>query len=180
MTRVLGLAGGPEVGGRTATAVAGILAGAADRGAETGLLELSRTALSEVVEAIEGADAVVFGSPVYRATYSALLKGVLEGTERGKWGETRAPLQGKAAAVVLTGASGHHFLAVNDLRGVLAGFFAVQVLAPGLYLDHSGFLDRKTLTEDSAALAATHGSALVDLTITVRSSPALAALRPQV
>jgi FMN reductase len=180
MTTILGLAGGPEAGGRTSTAVAGILAGAVDRSAETELLELSQTALPEVIEAIEGVDAVVFGSPVYRATYSARLKGVLEGTERGKWGETRAPLQGKAAAIVLTGASGHHFLAVNDLRDVLAGFFAVQVLAPGLYLDHSCFLDRNTLTDDSAALAASHGSALLDLTVAVRSSPALAALRPQV
>ncbi len=180
MTTILGLAGGPEAGGRTSTAVLGILAGAADKGAKTELLELSRTALPEVVEAIEGVDAVVFGSPVYRATYSALLKGVLEGTERGMWGETRAPLQGKAAAVVLTGASGHHFLAVNDLRDALAGFFAVQVLAPGLYLDHSGYLDRSTLTDDSAALAASHGSALVDLAVAVHSSPALAALRPQV
>ena len=85
MTRILGLAGGPEAGGRTTTAVAGILAGTVDRSAETELLELSRTALPEIVEAIDGADAVVFGSPVYRATYSALLKGVLEGTERGTW-----------------------------------------------------------------------------------------------
>jgi FMN reductase len=180
MTTILGLAGGPEAGGRTTTAVGGIIAGAADRGADTVLLELSRTALPEVVEAIEGVDAVVFGSPVYRATYSALLQGVLEGTERGKRGETRAPLQGKAAAVVLTGASGHHFLAVNDLRDVLAGFFAVQVLAPGLYLDHSCYLDRSTLTDDSAALAAGHGAALFDLTVAVHSSPALTAPRPQV
>ena len=42
------------------------------------------------------------------------------------------------------------------------------------------FLDRNTLTDDSAALAASHGSALFDLTVAVRSSPALAALRPQV
>jgi FMN reductase len=180
MTRVLGLVGGPEAGGRTTTAVAGVLAGATDRGAETELLELSETALPAVVEAIDGVDAVVFGSPVYRATHSALLKGVLEGTERGKWGETRAPLQGKAAAVVLTGASGHHFLAVNDLRNILAGFFAVQVLAPGLYLDHSAYIDRGTLTDESAALAASHGAALVELGVAVRSSPALAALRPQV
>ena len=180
MATIIGLAGGPEAGGRTATAVAGILAGARERGADTRLLELSQTALPDVAAAMDGAAAVVFGSPVYRATYSSLLKGVLEGTERGKWGEATAPLQGKAAAVVLTGASGHHFLAVNDLRDVLSGFFAVQVLAPGLYLDHTGYVDRNTLTEDSVALTAAHGAALADLTAAVRASAALGALRPQV
>ncbi|MGY1594079.1 NAD(P)H-dependent oxidoreductase [Geodermatophilus sp. SYSU D00708] len=180
MTTIVGLAGGPETGGRTSTAIAAVLAGAEESGARVSALELSAVTQDEVVAAVEAADAVVVGSPVYRATYSALLKGVLERLERGKWGETTAPLQGKAAAVVLTGASGSHFLAVNDLRDVLAGFFAVQVLAPGLYLDHGGYVDRTTLTEDSAALAAAHGAALHDLTVAVRSSPALGALRPQV
>jgi FMN reductase len=134
----------------------------------------------DAIAAIEAADGVVLGSPVYRATYSALLKDLLERTERGRWGETTAPLQGKAAAVVLTGASGHHYLALNDLRGVLAGFFAVQVLSPGLYLDHAGYLDRSTLTDDSAALAAAHGAALADLTTAVRASKALSAVTPQI
>lgn len=177
---VLGVVGGPEAGGRTATAVAGVLSGAAGAGAGTTLLELSIAATTDVVAAMTTADAVVFGSPVYRATYSALLKDLLERTERGKWGETTAPLQGTAAATVLTGASGHHFLAANDLRGVLAGFFAVQVLAPGLYLDHGDFVDRTTLTADSATLAAGHGTALVDLSSAVRASAALRALAPQV
>jgi FMN reductase len=180
MTRIIGIAGGPEAGGRTSTAVAGVLAGAAGGGATTELFELSQASRSVLTAAMEAADAVVLGSPVYRATYSALLKGLLEATERGKWGEQTAPLQGKAAAVVLTGASGHHFLAVNDLRNVLAGFFAVQVLAPGLYLDHSAYLDRGTLTEDGVSLAAAHGAALADLTAAVRGSQALGVLRPQV
>ncbi|WP_214369933.1 NAD(P)H-dependent oxidoreductase [Pseudonocardia sp. H11422] len=180
MTGVLGVVGGPEPGGRTSAAVAGVLAGAEAAGASTSLLELSLAEPADVAAALEAADAVVFGSPVYRATYSALLKGLLEGTERGKWGETTAPLQGKAAATVLTGASGHHFLAVGDLRNVLAGFFAVQVLAPGLYLDHSGYVDRSTLTGDSAALSAAHGAALVDLAAAVRGSTALSTLTPQV
>jgi FMN reductase len=180
MTRVLGLVGGPEAGGRTTTAVAGVLAGATDRGAETELLELSETALPAVVEAIDGVDAVVFGSPVYRATYSALLKDLLERTERGRWGEKTAPLQGKVAATVLTGASGHHFLAVGHLRDVLAGFFAVQVLSPGLYFDHGGYVDRTTLTEDSAALTAAHGAALADLAAAVRASDALQGITPQI
>jgi FMN reductase len=53
MTRILGLAGEPEAGERTATAVAGVLAGAAGQGAETELRELSQTALPEVIEASE-------------------------------------------------------------------------------------------------------------------------------
>lgn len=177
---VVGIAGGPEPGGRTSTAVSAVLAGAGGAGAATSLIELGGTELPAVVAAIEAADAVVFGSPVYRATYSALLKTLLEGTERGRWGETTQPLQGKAAATVITGASGHHFLATNDLRNVLAGFFAVQVLSPGLYLDHAGYLDRCTLTDDSAALAATHGAALVDLAAAVRGSAALSGIGPQV
>lgn len=172
------MSGGPETGGRTSTAIAGVLDGAA--GAETSLIELSVTPVPEVIAAIEAADAVVFGSPIYRATYSALLKDLLERTERGKWGEKTAPLQGKAAATVLTGASGHHFLATNDLRGVLAGFFAVQVLSPGLYFDHSGYEDRSTLNADSAALTAAHGAALADLTAAVRGSKSLGAITPQV
>jgi FMN reductase len=178
MIRVVGLAGGPDPAGRTSTAVAGVLAGAAD--ADTELIELSDAGNGELARAMAGADAVVFGSPVYRATYSSLLKGVLEATERGKWGESTAPLQGKVAATVLTGASPHHFLAMNDLRNVLAGFFAVQVLSPGLYLDHSGYLDRTMMTDEAAALAAAHGAALAELAAAVRGSSALAALTPQV
>lgn len=180
MTRsltVVGVVGGPEPGGRTATAVAGVLAGT---GAATSLIELSGAPTPDVIAALAEADAVVLGSPVYRATYSALLKDLLERTERGKWGETTDPLRGTAAATVLTGASGHHFLAMNDLRGVLAGFFAVQVLSPGLYLDHAGFADRATLTPQSAELAAAHGAALADLARAVRDSPALRGLTPQV
>jgi FMN reductase len=180
MTSIVGIAGGPEAGGRTATAVAGILAGAEGRGAKTELLEVSERSAEEIVAAVEAADAVVLGSPVYRATYSSLLKGLLEKLERGKGSDTSAPLQGKAAAVVLTGASGHHFLAVDNLRDVLAGFFAVQVLSPGLYLDHSAYVDRITLTDENAALTAAHGAALADLTAAVRGSEAIGALRPQV
>ncbi len=176
--RIIGVAGGPEAGGRTSTAIAGVLAGVTD--AETSLIELSQTSVPEVIVAVEAADAVVFGSPIYRATYSALLKDLLERTERGKWGEKSAPLQGKVAATVLTGASGHHFLALNDLRGVLAGFFAVQVLSPGLYFDHSGYADRSTLNEASAALSAAHGAALSDLAAAVRGSKSLAAITPQI
>lgn len=140
MMRVIGVAAGPEPDGRTSMAVAAVLDGV--RGATTGLLELSRTGLRYTTREIADADAIVFGSPVYRAICSGLLKHPLEGTERGMKGESTAPLRGKTAAVVLTGAGPHHFLAVADLRNVLASFFAVQVLSPGLYLDDTGYTGR--------------------------------------
>jgi len=174
---VVGVVGGPEAGGRTTTAVSAVLDGT---GAKTESLELSATSHADVVGAFSRADAVVLGSPVYRAGHTAALKALLEATERGKWGEKTAPLQGKAAAIVLTGASGHHFLAQNDLRNVLASFFAVQVLSPGLYLDHGGYVDRNTLTDDSTAVAHAHGAALADLTTAVRCSEALRNLTPVV
>lgn len=172
---VVGVVGGPEAGGRTTAAVSAVLDGT---GAKTELLELSETSHADVVDAFARADAVVLGSPIYRASHTAALKALLEATERGKWGEKTAPLQGKAAAIVLTGASGHHFLAQNDLRDVLAAFFAVQVLSPGLYLDHGGYVDRNTLTDESTAIAHAHGAALADLTTAVRGSEALRNLGP--
>jgi FMN reductase len=122
---------------------------------------------------------VVFGSPIYRATYTSLLKSLLEATERGRYGQSSAPLQGKVAATVLTGASHHHFLAADHLRNVPAGFFATQVLSPGLYLEHSAFTEDKRLNPEIAGIAAAHGAALADLARAVRDSAALRALQPQ-
>jgi FMN reductase len=176
---VLGVVASPHPSARTNSAVAAVLAGAATAGADTSRIALAEIDRPEALAALAAADAVVFGSPTYRATYTALLKELLEATERGRFGESSAPLQGKVAAVVLTGASHHHFLAVDTLRNVLAGFFAVQVLSPGLYLEHSAYTEDKHLTDTAAAIAAAHGAALVDLTVAVKGSAALQALQPQ-
>lgn len=178
--QILALIGSPTPGGRTHTAVRSMLAGAEEAGASSAVLELAgNPEPAEVQEAMEAADGVIFASPTYRARASASLKQVLEATQRGFYGETRAPLQGKATAIVQTGASPHHFLGVDDLRSILAGFFAAQVLAPGLYLEQADYIDRATLGEPAAATAAAHGRALVALTEAVRSSESLTTLRPQ-
>ncbi|MCW2678448.1 MAG: NADPH-dependent reductase [Modestobacter sp.] len=177
---VLGLVASPQGSARTALAVAAVLDGAREAGATTTQLALVEHDRAEVLQAVADADAVVFGSPVYRATYSSLLKQLLEATERGRYGEATAPLRGTAAAVVLTGATPHHYLAVDSLRSVLAGFFAAQVLSPGLYLDHSGYVDGGALTEPVRELAGSHGRALAELAAAVRTSSALRGLEPQV
>lgn len=178
--KVVGIVASPSDGGRTTTAVAGILGGAAKAGAQTSLLELATTEQPAAIAAIDGADAIVLGSPVYRATYSGLLKDLLENTQRGLHGETTAPLRGKAVALALTGASAHHFLSPDGLRNVLASFFATQVLSPALYLEHKDFADRSTLGDVAASWANQHGAALVDLARAVRGSSALSTLDPLV
>lgn len=176
---VVGVVASPHPSARTDHAVAAVLAGAAKAGAQTSRIALAQVDRAEALAALAAADAVIFGSPTYRATYTALLKDLLEATERGRYGESAAPLQGKAAAVVLTGASHHHFLAVDSLRSVLAGFFAVQVLSPGLYLEHSAYTEDKQLAGAAAETAAAHGAALVDLAAAVKGSAALQGLQPQ-
>ncbi|MDT0300880.1 NADPH-dependent FMN reductase [Streptomonospora wellingtoniae] len=177
--RVLAIIGSPAAGGRSTAAARAVLDGARAAGADTEVLELSGAAGPEhAVAALDRADGAVFAAPVYRARAAYPLKSFLDAVPRGMWGETAAPLQGKACAVALTGAGWHHFLAVDDLRGVLAGFFAAQVLSPGLYLPQNAFADRERLLGDAADLAGAHGAALVDLVRAVRDSTALGALRP--
>lgn len=176
---VVGLIGSPNAGGRTRIAVDAVLAGAATEGADTRVLELASTAVPAAVSAMAEADAVVFGSPTYRADISATLKSLLESTPRGAPNESSDPLRGKACATVLTGASDHHFLAVEKVRGVLGGFFGTQILSPGLYLKSADYTeDASALRDRSRQLAELHGRALVELATAVRSSKWLRDLRP--
>jgi NAD(P)H-dependent FMN reductase len=80
--------------------------------------------VEEAIAAVESADAVAIGSPIYRASFAHPLKVFFDQFPRGMWGETRAPLRGRAVARVATGATLHHFLGLNDLRNVLAELFA--------------------------------------------------------
>jgi FMN reductase len=176
---VVGVVGSPNAGGRTRVAVAAVLAGAAEEGAEVRVVELADTAIPDAIAAVGEADAAVFGSPTYRADIAAQLKALLDATPRGMSYESGDPLRGTVCATVLTGASDHHFLAVEKVRGILGGFFGAQLLSPGLYLPSAAFTDDGTaLRDEQRRLAETHGRALVELTAAVRSSTWLRDLRP--
>lgn len=177
---ILAIAASPHGPGSTTHALEGVLAGARDAGAEVQSLDAATESTDTMIAAIEEADAVVFGSPVYRASHSALLAGLLEHVERGAKYENSAPLKGKAVAIVLTGASHHHFLATEKLRSTLASFFAAQTLSPALYLTPQDFTEAKELTETSRDLAHIHGRALVELATAVRAGEALRQLSPLV
>ncbi|MBV9004089.1 MAG: NAD(P)H-dependent oxidoreductase [Solirubrobacterales bacterium] len=175
--RVLGFDGSPTGGGKTEAAIRAVLSGLPD-GSSTEVIPLA-SGPEEALEAAEGADAFIFGSPIYRASYAAPMKTLLDRLPRGMWGEQSAPIGGRAVVLVGTGASWHHFLGLDPLRSILAGFFAAHVLPPGLYVPAEGFDDEGRLREPFAELAARQGAALGELTEALAGSPALRLLKPQ-
>jgi FMN reductase len=117
---------------------------------------------------------------VYRASYATPLKTFLDRLPRGRWGETEAPITARAIGMVMTGATWQHYLAVDALRNVLAGFFAAHVLAPGLYVPGDGFTEARTLAEPFAELAHAQGAAIVALAEAIAGAPSLGGVTPQV
>lgn len=178
---VVAVIGSPHAGGRTRVAVDAVLSGAAQEGAETRVVELADASVPDAVAALVEADAAVFASPTYRADITAQLKALLDATPRGMKYESGDALRGTVCATVLTGASDHHFLAVEKVRGILGGFFGAQLLSPGLYFPSAAYAEGgAALQDDQQELAELHGRALVELATAVGSSRWLRALRPQV
>jgi FMN reductase len=176
---VLAVDGSPQGYGRTAAVMREVLHGAGAAPVSTSVLTLADTSVEDAIDALEAADAVVLGSPVYRASFAYPLKVLLDHLPRGMWGESRAPLQGKAVVIVVTGASAHHFLALDDLRNVLANFFAAHVLPPGLYVPRGEMPSGQTLDPDLREQAERQGRALVELTMALRDCPTLRSLVAQ-
>jgi len=168
----------PTAGGKTRTAIEAVLAGAQAAGAATDLVELAGIAdFGPVVDRLDGADAFVFGSPMYRATFAAPFKALVDSVPRGMYGEDRAPLTGRAAVTVATAASDHHFLGPASMRDVLVDFFATHIVSPGLYVPAAGF-EEGAMTARYTERAAIMGRALVELAEAIRGSAALAAVTP--
>lgn len=176
--RVLGVVASPSKGGKTWAAVHAVVSAAQSAGFEGSVAELAIDAPQAVVSEVARADAIVLGTPVYRASHSALLSGFLESIERGRPHETSAPLRGKAVTIVMTGAAPQHYLASERLRGVLASFFAVQVLSPSFYLDSTAFHPDSSLTHDAQTIATIQGTALCELATAVSQSEVLRRMEP--
>ncbi len=102
---------------------------------------------------LEASSAFVFGSPMYRATFAAPFKALMDAVPRGMHGEQSAPLTGRAAVTVATAASDHHFLGPAGMRDVLVDFFACHVVSPGLYVPAYGYDEHGALTEPFAGRA---------------------------
>ena len=80
----------------------------------------------KIIDKIVEADALIVGTPMYRATYTGILKNVFDLIPNDA-------LHGKPVGIVATGGSDHHFLAIEHELKPLIGFFQAHALPGAVY-----------------------------------------------
>jgi len=86
----------------------------------------------EVLDAIEGADALVVGSPVYKGGYTGLFKHLFDLVDPGA-------LVNKPVAIVATGGGARHALVVEHGFRPLFGFFGALQIPTAVYASDAEF-----------------------------------------
>jgi len=95
--------------------------------------DLSGTA-TELVGAIEGADALIVGSPVYKGAYTGLFKHLFDLIDP-------EALAGKPVVLTATGGGPRHALVVEHSLRPLFGFFTALTVPTAVYACDQDFLD---------------------------------------
>ena len=192
---LLGIVGSVSADSRTRTAVELVLEASDEYGVETELLHLAdydlATADGRGIDNYEGdtadalaliveADAYVVGTPVYRGSYSGVLKNLLDMVPRGQWQGDVAPFENAAVGLLATGATDHHFLAVDqELRPAFA-FFGAHTVGGAAYATDDDFEDGDLVEETIRERLATLGEATVELAAAIDESDALGDLGPAI
>lgn len=104
------------------------------------------------VQAIEAADALVVATPVYRASYTGLLKHLFDFVGHES-------LVGRPVLLAATGGSERHCLMIEHQLRPLFGFFQALVLPLGIYASEADFEDYRLASRavaDRIALAVDH------------------------
>lgn len=147
---IIGIAGNLQKPSRTRALVEQIAAGVGglvggvpqvfdpvDAGPEIGAVR-SPAALSgptgRIVRAIEGADILVVGSPVYKGSYTGLLKHIFDLVDP-------EALAGKPAILAATGGSPLHALVVEHQLRPLLSFFGAHTVPTAIYAVDGDFTD---------------------------------------
>jgi len=149
---VVGLSGSPAASSKSRVLVAYALARAAARGARVELVDLaalpadallgrgSAPAVAAALDAATRARIVVAGTPVYRATYSGLLKVFFDLLPQDS-------LIGKVGVPIVTGHDRGHSLSVDHGLRPLFASLGATVVAGAVYGTSAQFQDGKAAPE---------------------------------
>ena len=145
--------------------------------AGSGIAVASRSALplpaARIVEAIETADALIVGSPVYKGSYAGLFKHLIDFV---------APdaLLGKPVVLTATGGGPRHALVVEHSLRPLLGFFSAQATPTAVYAGDAEIAEGRVADEivrARVAQAAAELARLLDAAPGAAASAPLAAAR---
>lgn len=149
---VVGVSGSPSVTSKSRVLVEYALARLAERGAATRLVDLSSLpgdallgrgtapVVTAALEAATRAAIVVAGTPVYRATYSGLLKLFFDLLPQDS-------LVGKVGVPIVTGHGPAHALSLDHGMRPLFASLGATVVASGVYATAGQFQDGKPQAE---------------------------------
>ena len=149
---VVGLSGSPSATSKSRVLVEYALARLAARGAVTELVDLAALpaeallgrgtapAVARALDATTRARIVVAGTPVYRATYSGLLKVFFDLLPQDS-------LVGKVGVPLVTGHAAAHALSLEHGLGPLFASLGAMVVAGGVYATSMQFQDGKPAGE---------------------------------
>ena len=93
-----------------------------------------------LIDKIVAADALILGTPVYRGSYTGILKNVFDVIPNDA-------LVGKPVGIVVTGSTLHHYLAIEHEIKPLLGFFHAHALPGGVYLTPEHYNDNVLVDE---------------------------------
>jgi len=150
--KLLGLSGGPTSSSKTLIAVKKALEFAKryDNTVVTEVVNISEykvqfcdardPALYEgdtklLIDKIVAADALIVGTPMYRGTYTGILKNMFDLIPNDA-------LLGKPVGLIATGGSDHHYLAIEHELKPIMGFFHAHVLPGGVYANNQHYSDK--------------------------------------
>lgn len=120
--------------------------------------ELSPSA-ARLIEVIEGADALIVGTPVYQGGYAGLFKHVFDFVDPAR-------MAGMPVALTATGGGLRHALVVEHGLRPLFGFFAAHVAPTSVYAGSDDLVDGRVVNATVAtrlSAAATELAALIDV-----------------
>jgi FMN reductase len=109
-----------------------------------------------VLDAVETADGLVVGSPVYKGAYTGLFKHLFDLVDP-------AALAGKPVAIVATGGGARHALVVEHAFRPLFGFFGALQIPTAVYASDAEFRDGVLAEAGVSARAAEAGGQLAAL-----------------
>jgi NAD(P)H-dependent FMN reductase len=117
-----------------------------------------------VINRVKQGDMFLLASPIYRGTYTGAFKNLLDHIPL-------VALEGKTVGLIATGATLHHYLAIDhQFRGLLA-WFNVHVMPGFVYLDGSAYSDGEVVDPIRLRALEELGETLVTVSKKIRGVP---------